>query len=218
MAIIQDARSTNTTAVIVDPSFKAARITLRPVENEGVYRLTARSGIIAAATAAGIGFSFRYIGTGSCLIKSVKIGINGIAAYTQNAITYTLVPVRGFTTSDSSGTQLTSGNIQKLRSSMTQFSVDARIATTTTITAAAATAAVEDAAPIASLQFDMAPAITSQPMREFLTASSYSKSFTLTNNEGFRIRNQSAYGALGTCNLVVAVEWAEFPSTGATFY
>jgi hypothetical protein len=48
--------------------------------------------------------------------------------------------------------------------------------------------------------------------------STYSKGLTLTNNEGFRIRNQSAYASTGTSNLVVQVEWAEFPSNATTFY
>ena len=218
MALIQDPRPSNTTNLVVDPTFNAARLTLRPYEFEGIFRLAARSGIIAAATAAGIGFTFRYTGTGTCSIHSVKVGLNGLSAYTQGAVTFTLVPVRGYTATDTAGTQITTGITQKLRSGCTQCQIDARIATTTTLTAAAATAGVEDAAPLASLQFDMAPAVVNQPMREFLPMSTYSKGFVLTNNEGFRIRNQSAYSATGTCNLVVSVEWSEYPSNATTFY
>ena len=219
MAYIQCSRpGNNTVYVTVDPTYKAARTTLRPVEMEGSYRLSVRSGVIAAATAAAIQFSFRYVGTGSCLIHSVKLGLNGIAGYTQNNISYTLNVVRGWSVSDTAGTQTTLGNIQKLRSSMTQSMVDARISTTGAVTAAAAGVAIEDPSAFSSIQHELSPVILSQPMKEFLIPSWYSKSLTLTPNEGFRIRNQSAYGAVGTCNIVVAVEWSEFPATGVTFY
>lgn len=218
MAIIQDPRSSNTSSAIIDPTFKALRTTLRPVEHEGAFRLATRSGIIAAATAAGIGFSFRYLGTGSCLVQSVKVGINGLAGYTQGNITYTLTVVRGFTATDTGGTQITFGNIQKLRNGMNQPQIDARISNTTGLTTAAASASPEDPAAFASVQHEMSPIITNQPMKEFFPMSWYSKGLTLATNEGFRIRNQSAYAAVGTCNLVVSVEWIEYPAISTTFY
>lgn len=218
MAYIQDFRSTNTTNAIVDPTSKALRLSLRPVQCEGAFRLATRSGVIAAATAAGIGFSFRYLGNGSCMIHSVKVGLNTIVAYTQGNISYTLTVVRGYTATDTGGTQLTFGNVQKLRSAMVQPQIDARISTTTGLTSAAATAGVEDPAAFASVQHNMPAIITNQPLKEFLPMSWYSKGLTLTNNEGFRIRNQSAYAATGTCNLVVSVVWTEYPSAGTIFY
>ena len=218
MTIIQDPRSSITQSAIVDPAFHALRMSLRPIENTGAFRVSVRSGVIAAATAAAIQFSFRYTGTGSCMIQSVKVGLNGLAGYTQGNISYTLAIVRGFSVSDTGGTQTTYGNIQKLRNSMTQPQVDSRISTTGAITAAATTAGIEDPNPFASIQHEMAPTITNQPMKEFLPMGWYSKAITLTNNEGFRIRNQSAYAATGTCNLLVSVEWVEFPAISTYFY
>lgn len=218
MAYIQDSRPGNSTIATVDPTFNALRMTLRPGEFQGAYRLATRSGTIAAATGAGIQFMFRYIGTGTCVIHSVKIGLQTTAAYTQGAISFTLNVVRGWSISDTSGTQITLGNIQKLRSAMTQAQVDIRVQTTSTLTAAATTAAIEDPAPFSSVQFNMPAAVTPQPMAEMLPMSWYSKPLTLTLNEGFRVRNQSNYAGTGTSVLAVYVAWTEYPAVSTYFY
>lgn len=216
MAYIQDSRAGSAVNATVDPAFKALRVTMRPPEVQGAFRIAARSGTIAAATAANFQFAFRYFGSGTCLVQSVRLGLNGIAAYTQGDISYTLTVVRGLIVGDTGGTQLTPGNIQKMRSQMIQSQIDARIATTAGLTAMQV--GVEDAAPLASIQHDMAPSITNQPMKEFLPMSTFSKALTLTMNEGFRIRNQSAYAATGTCNIVVAVEWLEYAAISTMFF
>ena len=218
MAIIQDPHPGSSASVTVDPMFKAMRLSLRPSECQGAYRLSQRSGTIAAATAAGIQFMFRYYGTGSCQIHSVKVGLQSTLAYTQNNMSFTLNVVRGWSISDTGGTQATLGNIQKVRSAMTQSQVDIRYPTTGTLTTAAVTASIEDPAPFASVQMDCPGApLRSQPMQEFLDASWFAKPLTLTMNEGFRIRN-TAYGATGTSVVIFSVYWSEFPAESTHFY
>lgn len=217
MTIIQDPRTGASSAAVVDPTFKALRMTLRPGEFQGAYRFAMRSGVIAAATAAGIMVMFRYIGTGACQVHSVKVGLNGLAAYTQGNMSFTLNVVRGWIVSDTAGTQATLGNIQKVRSAMTQPQVDIRYPTTTVLTTAAATAAIEDPAPFGSAQFDCPPSIKAQPMQELLDSTWFAKPLTLTLNEGFRIRN-TAFAAIGTSNLVFSIYWTEFPAVSTYFY
>jgi catalase (peroxidase I) len=134
-------------------------------------------------------------------------------------MTFTLNVVRGWSVGDTGGTQATLGNVQKVRSAMTQTQVDIRYPTTGTLTAAAATAGIEDPAPFASAQMDCPAApLRAQPMQEFLDESWFTKPLTLTNNEGFRVRNQSAYGAVGTSVVVFSVFWSEYPAAATFFY
>lgn len=215
MAKIQDATPGTEVTAVVDTTYKALRTSVYPIEHEGAFRAVQKSGIIAASTAAGIQFSFRYFGTGTCVITSVKLGFQATAAYTQGAITYSLFPVRNFWNPDTNGTAALYGYNNKLRSTMVQPLVETRVPTTGVITAA--TVGAEDAQAIAHIQHDLPAAISSVPMREFFNYSPYSKLFTLTPFEGFRIRN-TAYSALGTAVLSIAVEWIEYPASGVTFY
>lgn len=215
MAKIQDATPGTEVTAIVDPTYKALRLAGYPGEHEGVFRHVQRSGNIAAATAAGIQYSFRYYGTGTCVIMSVKLGLQVTTAYTQGAISYTLLPVRNHVSPDTGGTAAVLGYTAKLRSTMVQPSVEIRLPTTGTITASAGS--VEDPQPIAHIQHDLPATISSVPMREFLSYGPYSKLFTLTPFEGFRIRN-TVYAATGVSILSVAVEWMEYPALGVVFY
>ena len=216
MAKIQDATPGTEVTAVVDTTYKALRTSVYPIEQEGAFRAVQKSGTIAAATAAGIQFSFRYFGTGTCVITSVKLGFQVTAAYTQGSISYALFPVRNFWNPDTAGTAALYGYNNKLRSTMVQPSVETRVPTTGVITAATVGGA-EDAQPIAHIQHDLPAAISSVPMREFFNYSPYSKQFTLTPFEGFRIRN-TAYAATGTAVLRIAVEWIEYPASGVTFY
>jgi len=216
MAYIQSI-TTTTNYATVDPTFKAARLTFRPVEMEGAYRLQQRSGVIAAATAAGLQYSFRYWGTGTCVIQSVRIGLNVIAAYTQGNIAYRMFPVRNMTTPDTTGGTLAIyGFNNRLRTQMITSQVQAYITTTANITAAAG---VSDAQAVGSAIFNLPAAITGQPMQDLFTYNPlYGMPLTLTLNEGFRINSQTAYAATGTSNLVVVVEWTEYPAISTSFF
>ena len=217
MAIIQDGSPGTEVKAIVDPTFKALRTSFFPLEHEGAYRCTQRSGTIAAATGAGIQYSFRYFGAGSCVILSVKLGHQITAAFTQGAMAFNMFMTRGFWNPDTAGTAATSGLVQKQRTSMSQFQTDMRVPTTGNLTAATV-GGIDDPQPIAIIQQDMPAIITNNPMREFLNYGPYSKLMTLGQNEGFRIRSVNAYPAVGTAVLVMSVEWIEMPAGNTTFY
>ena len=220
MAIIQDPRPGSNNAAIIDPMFKALRMTLRPGDFQGAFRIASRTGALPAASSANsVQFSFRYYGTGAAVIHSVKIGHQTLTAYTQGSLTMLLNVVRGFSTSDGGGTQLSLGLIQKVRSAMTQTQTEIRInGTTSTGLTSTATAGIEDPASFSSVQFDQPTTLQVQPMKEMLPMSWFSKPLTLTQFEGFRIRNQTALAANGTASLIVSVDWTEYPSTSTFFY
>ena len=220
MAIIQDPRAGASSAAIVDPMFNARRLTMRPGEFQGAFRAARNTTTMAAGLAAGSAiFSFRYVGTGTCMIHSVKMGFQVITtAFTQGACTYTLNVFRGSTISATGGTQLTMGNVQKMRSAMTQPQADMRISTTGALTVAAVLGGVEDPASFGSVQFDCPPTVTNQPMKEFLPMSWYSKPLTLTLNEGFHIKTVAVMAALGTWTGAISVDWTEMPAVSTFFY
>ena len=217
MAIIQDYNPGTEVTAIVDPTFKALRTSITPPEYEGAFRCVQRSGTIAAATAAGLQYSFRYIGTGSCIILSVRLGNNITLGYTQGAQAYQMFVTRGYWNPDTVGTAAIIGNVQKLRSTMTQPQVEMRITATGNLTAATV-GGIDDPQPIAAIQQDMPAIITNNPMKEFLNYGPYSKMLTLTQYEGFRIRSAAAYPATGTSVLTVQVEWLEYPAISTTFF
>ena len=221
MAKIQDPRPGTSNIAVVDPTFNALRMTLRPGEFQGAYRLATRTGTIAATPfAAGSWFfSFRYIGTGTATIHSVRVGMNNLVGFTQGACTFTLNVFRGAVASDTAGTQITGGNIQKVRSAMTQMQIDARISTTVTLAVPTApSGGVEDPASFGSVQFNCPTTLSAQPMQELLPMSWFSKPLTLTMNEGFRIKNVAALPATGTWIAPVSVYWTEYPAVSTFFY
>jgi len=221
MSIIQDGR-VGSVAATVDPTFDALRVSMRPPELEGAYRLCMTSGNIAATTGAGNQFSFRYAGTGACVINSIRMGLQTTTAYTQNAMSHVLYVVRGFTVSDLTGAvaggsyTTGSGLSQKLRQTMPAHQIVAYICSTGLLTGGTGT---NDPQPIAACHWNQPDIITAQGFQDlYSNQSPYSTQLTLTQNEGFRIVTSSAYGATGISVLTVAVEWMEYPAISAAFF
>ena len=193
----------------VDPTFKAARVTIRPPEVTGAYRISQRSGLIAASTAAAsILYAFRYTGTGVAIVSSVRIGLNVTTAYTAGSISFGLYFTRSFTVIETTNmTAATlSGNNAKLRTSHATTSALSSICTTTGGTLATGT---DDSQPLAALTFNLPNTITGQMVQDFYNFNLQSHPMVCAQNEGFRIRNDTAFAATGVSNLVVSVEWSE---------
>lgn len=206
MAQIQS--GADSTLLTIDPAFSAARVSIRPPEVTGAYRLAQRSGTIAAATAAGILYAFRYTGSGVAVVQSVRVGLNVLSAYTQGSIVISLWATRSYTateTTNYTAATLTTNNA-KLRTSFSTTSAVAGICTTTGITGGTGT---DDTQALSSVTFNMPGTIVGQSMQDFFILNMQSYPLTLRQNEGFRIRNDTAFAATGTSNLVVAVEWFE---------
>lgn len=209
MAQIQSGNSSDLLAI--DPTFKAARVTIRPPEITGAYRIAMRTGTIAASTAAGIMAAFRYTGTGVAVIQSVRIGLNVLSAYTAGSIVFSVWATRSYTATETTNyTAATlTGNNAKLRTSHATSNAVFGVATTTGITGGTGT---DDSQALASCTFNLPNTITGQPVQDFFTFSMQSHPLVLGQNEGFRVRNDTAFAATGTSNVVVMVEWFEATS------
>jgi hypothetical protein len=209
MAIVQSGASTST--MTVDPTLNAARVNLRPNEITGSYRASLVSGTIAASTAAGVLYTFKYTGTGVCIVRSVQVGEQVTTAYTQGSMRLGLYVVRSSFTQGTTNGTLTTFSVNKKRTSQATPNASAVISTTTVITGD--TAGAEDSTAYAHVLLNLPAAITTTPvdgLRDFIgpyNASAYP--LVLAQNEGFRIKNDTAFAATGSGNLVVTVEWEE---------
>jgi len=207
MALIQSGATTD--LLTIDPTAKAARTTIRPNEVTGSYRWTAISGAIAAATAAGVLFTWKYTGSGVAVLRRIDVGLQVTTAYTQGGIRMSSYFVRtAFTQGSTGGTAVTlTGNTGKKRTSHLTTNVSAFICTTGGITGDTATG--EDVAPFGSI-------VLNQPANIGIVASQilYQDDptdfpFVFAQNEGFRIKNDTAFAATGVSNLIVTVEYDE---------
>jgi hypothetical protein len=221
----------------IDPTNTAGRITLRPNEVTGSYRASVVSGTITFSNisgANGILYTFKYTGTGVCLIRSVQVGLQIIATglTTTGYVPLSLYRVptsltQGTTNGTGYGTGQATALTNKKRTSHASpnASIVVYNGTSTGITGDSATN--EDAVRYASVVLGAAVStVTTLPvdgLRDMLQtqdkpypnmAANYaSYPLTLAANEGFRIKNDAAFingttGA-GTAALVVSVEWDE---------
>lgn len=206
MAQIQS--GADTTLLTIDPTFNAARVSIRPPEVTGAYRIAQKTGTIAAATAAGVMAAFRYPGTGVAVVGSVRVGINVLSAYAAGSVIISVWGTRSYTATETTNyTAATlSGNNAKLRTTHATCSSLFGVATTTGITGGTGT---DDTQALGSVTFNLPATITGQPTQDIFTFNMQSFPLVLGQNEGFRIRNDTAFAAAGTCNLVFTVEWFE---------
>lgn len=225
MAIIQSGATTD--LLTIDPTFKAARTTIKPIDytgtsaqGSGAYRLHGISGSITqfpAVTATTSLFNFKFSGTGVAIIRRIQVGLLSTVAYTQGAALFQLFPQRGsYTQGTTGGTAVViSGNNTKLRTAMQSSLSTAYIATS------GATAITEsstaDTTPIASCLVNINALISAQPLAglvDLLPTDPMSHPFILASGEGFKIGpyatgTSNAFPATGTSNFIVNVEWVE---------
>jgi hypothetical protein len=222
MAIIQSgANSTN--LMSVDPTFAAAHVTLRPPEQYGSYQIAAISGALTGAGAGTPVFSMRWApGTGAlCLINNVTVSATVTTGFTAaQELEFGLFAARGFTVSDTGGTQqVISGNNQKLRTSMQTSLIasggDMRISSTAALTAGTRTL---DSQPMNANSF-WALAATAGSTFSNVNIPLFDRQpgeypIVLANNEGIVVNNILAMGAAGVVKLVVYVNWTEVATYG----
>lgn len=222
MAIIQSgANSTN--LMSVDPTFAAAHMTLRPPEQTGSYQIAAISGAVTGVGAGSPVFSMRWApGTGAlCMINSVYVSATVTVGFTAaQELEYGMFVARGFTVSDTGGTQqVLSGANQKMRTSMgtSLFSSggDMRISSTAALTAGTRTL---DSQPMNANSF-WSPAATAGSNLSNVNIALFDRQpgeypIVLANNEGMVINNVLAMGAGGVVRLVVYVNWTEVATYG----
>ena len=205
-----------TGAEVDGTTFRAVRVVQKPLEHGalGQYQLSAIVPLVVTQAANGTLFSFRWgDATRLCVVQRISLEVQQTAAATATiAPAFEVLVARGFSVSDSAGTALTlTGNAFKKRTSMgTTLVTDIR----QSALAAGLTAGTRtlDAQPI--MQVGTVQTITN------INTTTYSKftDFTdgsdhplvLVQNEGFIVRGPTVvFGAAGTANLIVEVEWVE---------
>jgi len=207
MALIQSGATTD--LLTIDPTAKAARTTIRPNEVQGAYRWSATSGSIAAATAAGVLFTWKYTGTGIAVLRRIDVGLNVTTAYTQGGIRLSAYFVRtSFTQGSTNATAVTlTGNNGKKRTSHATTNVSAYICTTTGI--AGDTASGEDSTPWCFTLLNQPAAIQVVAPQTLYSDDPTDYPIVFAANEGFRIKNDTAFAATGVSSLTVTVEYDE---------
>lgn len=222
MAIIQTAAASSGSAV-VDPTFQAVRVSERPPEILGSYKIALRSG---ALTGTGVAdgspvFGFRFgpsVTTNLCMIRRVDLTFATTTAFTAaQPLGFAMQIARSWTANQSGGTPaaFTQTNTGKLRSSMptSQMSLATsmiQISSTTLLTGTPYTEDTERFNVVYGPSNGLATGIVQATLYGHQSGD-YPLIFGL--NEGFVIKNQIAFVAGGVVNLSVSVEWMELSAT-----
>jgi hypothetical protein len=215
MAVLQSAATTD--IATVDATMDGLRVVIKPDELTGAFQIAQTTGAIAAATAAGTLFSFRWApGTGQvCVIKRVSVAVASANTTLNTAaqVGIGMYVARGFIASDSGGTALAplaTGAGRYRTTHLTSNATDIRIATTAVLTAGTRTL---DANTLGSTYFYATAAVgTYLPLTNLVAYNVSDYPLVLQNNEGFTINNLTAMPALGSSSLFVNVEWFETTS------
>lgn len=206
----------------VDPTLKAARVSLRPMEGDS-YRLCQQSGLfttIAAGTAsAGHLFAFRWSATDSnCAVQRIVAKWRTITGFTAaQEVGMDLYRLTSYSAAHTGGTAATlvAPNLKKRQSFAVTALNDARIATTAALTAGTH---VLDAMPMAADCFSELATGAAVPKGSFNMVWEANMDYgggplILAAQEGFVIRNSILMGAAGTARLTVEIDWARSPTT-----
>jgi len=205
-----------TVAEVDGTTFRALRSAPRPVDHGalGQYRLATTVPLVVTQAANGTLFSFRWTDAAKlCVIQSIRLEVQQTAAATATiAPVFEVYTARSFSVSDSAGTALTlTGNSFKKRTTMATTAVgDVR----KSAVAAGLTAGTRTLDGDAILQLGTVQTITNVNgttyVKELDMKNGNTHPLVLAQNEGFIVRGPTVvFGAAGTANLVVEVEWAE---------
>lgn len=217
MAVIEG----GTTGAIadVDSTTKAQRVSVRPPDALGHYRLSATTGLltVVAAGTATVGHLFTFRNShASTLIVPVYISVkwNTIAGFTAaQEVGFDVLIARNYTTSHTGGTAVSAagaGGLKKRTGYPTSVLGDARIGTTGALTAGTHTL---DAQAMMQNQFAELAAGAAIPKGRFESVWDMTNSgdspLVLAQNEGIVVRNSILMGAGGTARMTVEVAWFE---------
>lgn len=210
MAIIQSGSAAGT-ALLVDPNFGAARVTMRPMDTLGWNSVGVATGsLVGIAANAGI-FSFRNISSNAVVVRRVGIGFVTTTAFTTaQTVNFALLVARNFAASDSGGTAIAfTGNNGKHRTSLgTPTSLDCRIATTAAL--GGGTRTLDANAVAIQAGWSGAAGTTIAPtLNNLLSHATGDYPIVLAQNEGLVIANLTAMGAGGAGIATIAMEFAE---------
>jgi len=210
MPVLENATGT---AAEVDPTMKAARITLRPLECLTWLPVAARSGGLTGVAANAALFSFRNLAGNPVIVRRVGIGFICTTGFTAaQELAWGLKVARAFTASDSSGTAVAlAGNNCKARTSLgTLTSNDCRISAAAALTAGTKTLDTNDLGVVGAYAAATTPGnLLPTSLNNLLSHDAGDYPLVLAQNEGFNIMNLVAMGAAGVGTLYVNFEVAE---------
>lgn len=210
MAVIQG--GTSGALAEVDATFKAQRVTIRPVELIGYHSIGGNSGALTGVAANGAVFSLRNTGANLLLIRRVMIGFVTTTAFTTaQGLAYSLIKATGFTASDTGGTALYTAGQNKHRTSMANITSapDVRISSTAALAAGTRTLETVGMGVAGGTSNAVGTSLAPQPLLEQDTGD---YPLVLAQNEGLIISNLIAMGAAGVIQLHVNLEMAEVTS------
>jgi len=218
MAIIQSGANPNA-LMTVDPTALAARFTSYPAELLGSYSIGSRTGVLPASLAAAGAntclWSFKYNGSGVCIIRRLAVYLQINVGYAQGGIRFAAYQSRGAYTQGTTNATRTNTYQQNgaRRTSMPTSTVDIYAATTTQITGDSGTF---DTQPFGIFPCELVTQITVVPRNAlynlYESQSTNWYPMTLAPTEGIKIQNDTAFSATGNSNLGVMVEWDELTS------
>lgn len=216
MGYIQSGTQThNVHKLTVGEEFESARITVFPRDIVGSYVLSASTGGIAGGTGAGgILATFKNAGTNTMVIRTIKIGIQTTTGYAaNNGIRFSSYFVRtSFTQGTTNGTPvtLTGDNVKKRTIGQATTTASVVMCTTAGITGDTATG--EDSTPFATALFALLTTVGTTPDAgwvDLYTADWAEYPMVLSPEEGFRIKNVTAFPATGVVSLMLKINYDE---------
>lgn len=219
MAIIQS--GSDSSLLTVDPTFKSARVAVRPPEGLGYYQLGAVTGNLTNTTVAANAplFSMRWAPANGriAIIRRVVINFVQTVGWTAAAAQPVgLFVARSWTVSDTGGTQVTvSGNTNKMRTTNdpSNFSLpsDVRVAGTATFTAGTRTLDTNAVSVglLAASQVAAASAVYPQQTIMLHDVNTGDHPIILENNEGIVINNITVWPAAANGFMSFNIEWIE---------
>lgn len=203
----------------VDPTFAAARVSLRPLDIQshagavgGHYRGAWSSGLTTGVAAGGALLSLRWSDVERQLVlqRVLAAAVIDTAFTTAQEVSLDLVRVRPFSVADTGGTPIVLGDALRAGPDMRASTIaDLRIATTAALTPGTGT---EEAHPLGAVVLpigNVVGAAAQAPLFELLVGAGHP--LILRGGEGFRIRNRFAQGAVGVVRFTLTLELAQVP-------
>lgn len=218
-----DSPSQNTIKQEVDPSFKAARVTIRPHEWKGAdnthigghFKRIFTTGALTTPLAAGDAiFSLRWTNPDRAMLlnRLRAFATIGTVFTTAQEVSLDLARVNNFTSPDTGGTLLEFGDDgRKDRSNMTASNVaNCRIATVGALTPGTG---VQEQPMSGALFTGLLNVVGSMARADvFDIVPGVEHPAVFGRIEGFRIRNRTAFGAAGVVVMTFELDWTEIPT------
>lgn len=190
----------------------------------GYYQATLVTGATSGIASGGPMVSFRWGDAGptttpsniarprQCILMNVDIGAVVTTAFTAGqSVDAECIIARGWTASDSGGTQITAANVSRARANMPPSLItDLRVCTTAALTAGTRTLDGSGFA-IATIYTQNSAGGGDTQQSVYACEAHGLHPIVFTQNEGFIIRISTAQGAAGVVKYFFAIQWAEVP-------